>query len=180
MSVVGKHRVQTRWGDLDALGHVGHTAVFTYLEAGKGPLVLLLHGFPDNAHTWSNQIEPLADAGYRVVAPYLRGYPPTEIPADGRYDLTALANDVHELIGALGGEPAHVIGHDWGAATTYATMAMFPASIGRSDAEVTTTARPATHREISSQSMWWSGLVDPGAMSIRHRHSSVDPRDGAA
>lgn len=105
---------------------------FTYLEAGEGPLVVLLHGFPDNARTWSNQIEPLADAGYRVVAPYLRGYAPTEIPADGRYDLTALANDVHELIGALGGEPAHVIGHDWGAAATYATMAMFPASISRS------------------------------------------------
>ena len=56
-----------------------------------------------------------------------------------------------------------------------------PASTGRCSAEVTTTARPATHRKTSSQSMWWSGLVDdPGLMSIRHKHSSVDPREGAA
>jgi len=49
---------------------------FAYLEEGKGPLVLLLHGFPDTARSWSHQMPALAAAGYRAVAPYLRGYPP--------------------------------------------------------------------------------------------------------
>ena len=53
---------------------------FAYLEEGEGPLVLLLHGFPDTARTWSHQMPALAAAGYHAVAPYLRGYPPTEIP----------------------------------------------------------------------------------------------------
>ena len=52
---------------------------FAYLEQGEGPLVLLLHGFPDNARTWSHQMPRLAAAGFRVVAPFLRGYPPTEV-----------------------------------------------------------------------------------------------------
>ena len=56
---------------------------FAYLEKGGGPLVILLHGFPDNAHTWDQQITALADAGFRAVAPYLRGYYPTGIPHDG-------------------------------------------------------------------------------------------------
>lgn len=57
-----------------------------YLDAGEGPLGLLLHGCPDHAWTWTDQISALSDAGYRAVAPFMRGYPPTEIPADGRYD----------------------------------------------------------------------------------------------
>ena len=56
---------------------------FAYLEEGEGPLVLLLHGFPDTAHTWGHQMPALAAAGHHAVAPYLRGYPPTEIPRDG-------------------------------------------------------------------------------------------------
>ena len=67
---------------------------FAYLEQGDGPLVMLLHGFPDTAHTWSHQMQPLAAAGYRVVAPFLRGYPPTEIPIDGYYDKATLASDI--------------------------------------------------------------------------------------
>src|SRR5271154_3632074 len=69
---------------------------FEYLELGDGPLVLLLHGFPDNAWTWSHQMNPLAQAGYRAVAPFMRGYPPTEIPSDGRFDPEALGTDVSE------------------------------------------------------------------------------------
>ena len=57
-----------------------------YLEQGTGPLVLLLHGFPDNARSWERQLPALAAAGYRAVAPNLRGYPPSEIPAEGFYD----------------------------------------------------------------------------------------------
>jgi pimeloyl-ACP methyl ester carboxylesterase len=93
---------------------------FAYVEQGEGPLVLLLHGFPDTAMSWGHQIPALAAAGYRAVAPYLRGYSPTEIPRDGFYDKATLATDVAELIRALGGGPAHLIGQDWGATIGYA------------------------------------------------------------
>ena len=56
---------------------------FAYLEQGDGPLVILLHGFPDTANSWAHQSTALAAAGYRAVAPYLRGYYPTQIPKDG-------------------------------------------------------------------------------------------------
>ncbi len=79
---------------------------FAYLEQGQGPLVLLMHGFPDNAHTWSHQMPALAAAGYRAVAPFLRGYPPTQIPDGGYYDSATLATDARELILELNdGEP---------------------------------------------------------------------------
>ena len=71
---------------------------FSYLEKGEGPLVILLQGFPDTAHTWDHQMTALADAGYRAVAPYLRGYYLTEIPKDGFYDKATLATDIAELI----------------------------------------------------------------------------------
>jgi len=105
---------------------------FSYLEEGEGPLVLLLHGFPDNASTWDRVMPALAGAGYRTVAPFMRGYPPTDAPADGRYDPAALAGDVAGLIGALNdGEPAFVVGHDWGAMATYAAVALHPEKIWR-------------------------------------------------
>ena len=105
---------------------------FAYVEEGDGPLVLLLHGFPDTARSWSHQMPALAAAGYRAVAPYLRGYSPTEIPRDGFYDKATLATDIAELIGALGGgRPAHLVGQDWGAIIGYAVLAAFPELIRR-------------------------------------------------
>ena len=98
---------------------------FAALERGDGPLVLLLHGFPDTAWTWSHVMPSLVDAGYRIAAPFMRGYPPTEIPRDGRFDPGALGDDVAGLIEALGGgEPAFVVGHDWGAIATYAAVGL--------------------------------------------------------
>ncbi|MGH9212387.1 MAG: alpha/beta fold hydrolase [Acidimicrobiales bacterium] len=99
---------------------------FSYLEAGEGPLVLLLHGFPDNARTWLHQVDALAGAGYHAVAPFMRGYAPTEIPADGRYDAGALAGDIVGLADALGDGPVFVVGHDWGAIAATAAMALVP------------------------------------------------------
>src|SRR5262249_33543662 len=105
---------------------------FTYLEEGRGPTVFLVHGFPDNARSWSHQIPVLSARGYRVIAPFLRGYPPTEIPAVGYYDSATLALDVKELIVALGGgEPAFLVGQDWGAGITYNVTAAFPELIRR-------------------------------------------------
>lgn len=105
---------------------------FATLEAGQGPLVLLLHGFPDNACSWEHQIPVLAAAGYRVVAPFLRGYPPTDIPGSGFYDLATLATDIKCLIDGLNaGQPCHLLGQDWGAAISYAVLAAYPESIRR-------------------------------------------------
>jgi pimeloyl-ACP methyl ester carboxylesterase len=87
-----------------------------YLECGEGPLALCLHGFPDSAWTWRHLLPDLAAAGFRAVAPWLRGYAPTAIPSDGRYQTGALARDANALHDALGGDgTAVIIGHDWGA-----------------------------------------------------------------
>lgn len=100
---------------------------FGYLEAGDGPLALCLHGFPDSAHTWRHLLPALAEAGYHAVAPFLRGYAPTEVPADGAYQTGALVADAVALHEALGGdERAVIVGHDWGAFTTYGAIAHAP------------------------------------------------------
>ena len=107
---------------------------FACLAAGdpEHPLLLLLHGFPDNAWTWEHQFAPLAAAGYRVVAPFLRGYPPTEIPATGYYDGATLAEDVRGLIAALSPDkPAFLVGQDWGAALSYGLLALYPELVAR-------------------------------------------------
>jgi len=93
---------------------------FTYLELGSGPLALCLHGFPDTPHGWRHQLPALAEAGYRAVAPWMRGYAPTSVPADRAYQQGALAADAIALHDALGGEgDAVLIGHDWGATAVY-------------------------------------------------------------
>ena len=86
---------------------------FHYATQGSGPLVLLLHGFPEHWYSWRHQIGPLAEAGFRVVAPDLRGYNLSQKPRRG-YDIKTLTKDVHELIHALGEQEAVVVGHDWG------------------------------------------------------------------
>ena len=99
---------------------------FAYLSLGEGPLALCLHGFPDTAHTWRHLMPALAEHGYRAVAPFMRGYAPTEVPADGAYEDAALVADLralHEELG--GGDDAVVIGHDWGAFPVYATAGRF-------------------------------------------------------
>ena len=102
---------------------------FGYLTAGPddGPLALLLHGFPDSPHTWRHLMPELADAGYRAVAPFMRGYAPTSVPEDGAYEggaLTADAVALHEALG--GGSDAVIVGHDWGAFATYGAAAFAP------------------------------------------------------
>jgi pimeloyl-ACP methyl ester carboxylesterase len=92
--------------------------------SADGPLAVLLHGFPDTAHTWRHLGPVLADQGYRVVAPFLRGYAPSAMPADRRGDIAALVSDtlgIHRELG--GGDDAVLIGHDWGAIATNALIA---------------------------------------------------------
>jgi pimeloyl-ACP methyl ester carboxylesterase len=95
---------------------------FGYLAAGdRGPLALCLHGFPDSAWTWRHLLPVLADAGFRAVAPWMRGYTPTDVPKDGCYQTAMLGLDAGALHDALGGDgDAVLIGHDWGAFAGYA------------------------------------------------------------
>jgi pimeloyl-ACP methyl ester carboxylesterase len=89
-----------------------------------GPLALLLHGFPDTAHTWRHLGPALAEDGWRVVAPFTRGYAPSEVANDGSGHVAALVSDAvatHEVLGA--DERAVVVGHDWGAITANALAA---------------------------------------------------------
>lgn len=97
-----------------------------------GPLALLLHGFPDTAHTWRHLVPVLAEAGYRVAAPWMRGYAPTEAAPGGSTTLETLAADANSLHRALGGdERAIVIGHDWGAMAAARAAAAAPARWSR-------------------------------------------------
>jgi pimeloyl-ACP methyl ester carboxylesterase len=96
----------------------------------EAPLLLLLHGFPDDATTWKQQMPAFAAAGYRVVAPYLRGYAPTSASPTGTYQTAALGRDVIGLIDALSPDrPAVVFGHDWGALAAFAAALKAPARI---------------------------------------------------
>ena len=103
-----------------------------YVEAGQGPLVVLLHGFPGFWYSWREQIAPLANAGFRVVAPDLRGYNQSSKP--GRFtDYTAdkPAADIAGLIRELGGESATVVGHDWGGSIAWALAMNNPEVVNR-------------------------------------------------
>lgn len=97
-----------------------------------GPLALCLHGFPDTAWTWRHLGPALADRGWRVVAPFTRGYAPTGPAADGDYRVGALMTDALELRHALAADgPAVLVGHDWGAVTAHAVGAHAPDAFGR-------------------------------------------------
>jgi pimeloyl-ACP methyl ester carboxylesterase len=110
----------------DAIHYVDANGLhFAYLEEGSGPLVLLLHGFPDTAHTWDHLRSGIAAKGYRAVSPFMRGYRPTAIPAHDA-DQETLARDALALIEALGATEAVVIGHDWGASAAYGAAALAP------------------------------------------------------
>lgn len=104
---------------------------FTVLEMGKGPLVLCLHGFPDTAHSFRHQIPVLAAAGFHAVAPFMRGYSPTEPAPDGRYDSAALSEDALALTGALGYKDAIIFGHDCGAVAAYGAAAAAPDRVSK-------------------------------------------------
>lgn len=109
--------------------HAGGTR-FHVVEAGDGPLVLLLHGFPQFWWTWRHQLVSLAAAGYRAVAVDLRGYGGSDKPPRG-YDLPTLAGDATGLIRALGETGAIVVGHDWGGLLAWTMAVMDAKSVHR-------------------------------------------------
>lgn len=102
------------------------------VEDGSGPAVLLLHGFPDSAHLWRHQIPALVNAGYRTVAPDLRGFGESEKPPQVEaYALPVLLGDVIGILDQLGVERAHVVAHDWGAALGWLLGGMYPQRVER-------------------------------------------------
>lgn len=99
-------------------------------EQGEGPLVLLLHGFPESWYSWRHQFEPIAAAGYRAVAPDMRGYGESDKPHEiSAYNQVEVVNDIIGLIPALGYETAIVIGHDWGAPTAWGCALHHPGRV---------------------------------------------------
>ncbi|MDP9863603.1 MULTISPECIES: alpha/beta fold hydrolase [Streptosporangium] len=109
--------------------HAGGTR-FHIVEAGKGPLVLLLHGFPQFWWSWRNQLVSLPAAGYRAVAVDLRGYGASDKPPRG-YDLPTLAGDAAGLVRALGESGAIVVGHDWGGLLAWTMSVLDPKAVLR-------------------------------------------------
>jgi len=96
-------------------------------EAGEGPPVLLCHGFPESWYSWRHQLRALAAAGYRAVAPDMRGYGGTDRPADpAQYTLLHLVGDMVGLLDALGERQAVIVGHDWGAPVAWHAALMRP------------------------------------------------------
>ena len=103
-----------------------------YVEAGEGPLVLLLHGFPQFWYEWRHQIPVLVKAGFRVVAPDMRGYNFSDKPPGVRaYRVELLARDVERLILACGEQTAVVVGHDWGAIVAWIAAMCHPRRVRR-------------------------------------------------
>jgi len=96
-------------------------------EAGEGPLVVLCHGFPESWYSWRHQLRALADAGFRAVAPDMRGYGKTDRPEQiDKYTLLHLVGDMVGLLDALGERQAVIVGHDWGAPVAWHAALLRP------------------------------------------------------
>ncbi|MZG15874.1 alpha/beta fold hydrolase [Streptomyces sp. SID5914] len=138
-------------------------------EAGEGPLVVLLHGFPECWYSWRHQLTALADAGYHVVAPDQRGYGTSDRPeAVDAYTIFDLTGDVIGLIHALGDERAFVVGHDWGAQVAWHTALFRPDVVrgvaGLSIPPLTRMDTPPlrTMRELFDGQFYWNYFETPG------------------
>jgi pimeloyl-ACP methyl ester carboxylesterase len=96
-------------------------------EQGSGPLVLFCHGWPESWYSWRRQLQALATAGFRAVAPDMRGYGGTEAPPDvEQYTMLHLVGDMVELVKALGESQAVIVGHDWGAPVAWNAALLRP------------------------------------------------------
>lgn len=97
---------------------------YHYISKGSGETIFLLHGFPDTASTWDGFIDVLSK-NYHCIAPFLRGYSPTDIPQNSDYTVHTIATDIHNIAKHLGIKSYSIIGHDWGASIAYAMTNMF-------------------------------------------------------
>ena len=125
-------------------------------EQGSGPLVLLVHGFPECWYSWRHQLPAIAEAGFHAVAVDARGYGrSSKPPALDAYRLLDLAEDIAGVITAIGADGAVVVGHDWGSGIATTSALAAPGSRPRRrDAQraLRTAGRPATHRDLRAAS----------------------------
>jgi len=114
----------------ERVGAAGNTIAPIELSvhiAGEGPAVVLSHGFPELAYSWRHQVQPLVDAGFRVIVPDQRGYGASDSPESiGDFDLEHLTSDLVAILDQLGIEKAVYAGHDWGGNVTWAMPNLFP------------------------------------------------------
>ena len=112
--------------DVEQLSFQHGPLVFAAKAMGEGPVVICLHGFPDNAGSFRHQLPALAEAGFRAISVTLRGYECASIPENGDYSVEAIASDIYAVIDQLDQGPVHLVGHDWGAAIAYNAAAAAP------------------------------------------------------
>jgi pimeloyl-ACP methyl ester carboxylesterase len=138
-------------------------------EQGSGPLVVLCHGWPELGYSWRHQLPALAGAGYRAVAPDMRGFGQTEAPARAEeYTILHTVGDVVALVGALGEKEAIVIGHDWGAPVAWSAAMMRP-DIFRAAVGMSVPHRPRAAdaplkllRQAGLHNFYWIYFQTPG------------------
>jgi len=121
-----------------------------YQVTGQGRPVVLLHGFPDSGRLWRHQVTALAEAGFQVIVPDLRGYGLSDKPDSVEaYSLPVLAGDVMAVLADAGVERAHVVGHDWGAALAWAIASLAPGTVDH--LAVLSVGHPSTFRRTLEQ-----------------------------
>src|SRR6266536_2105659 len=149
---------------------------FGLLEAGSGPLALCLHGFPDAAHTWEHLLPALAGAGFHAVAPFMRGYAPTVVPADGAYQVGALVADAVALHQVLGGDGDPVLFGDYEQLKRFFYLFMLRDPLGFADAVVARDGMSFLDR------LWldWSPGYQPGEHLARVKECLREPANLAA
>lgn len=138
-------------------------------EQGSGPLILLCHGWPELWYSWRHQLPALADAGYHVVAPDMRGFGATDAPADASaYSILHTVGDMVALVAALNEREAIIIGHDWGAPVAWTAAMMrpdlFKAVVGMSVPHRPRSPQPPMKllREAGLQDFYWFYFQTPG------------------
>jgi pimeloyl-ACP methyl ester carboxylesterase len=139
--------------------------------AGEGPLVILAHGFPDCARSFRHQVPALVAAGFRVAVPTMRGYSPSTIARDGRYDGAALGGDLVALARHFSpGRRVRVVGHDWGAVAAYAAAALAPGAFSHLATVAVPHLRAAGLRFLSAAQLrrsWYIALFQLGRFAER-------------
>jgi pimeloyl-ACP methyl ester carboxylesterase len=144
---------------------VGDGITLRVAEEGSGPLVVLVHGFPELGYSWRHQLPALAAAGYRAVAPDMRGYGGSSRPERVEdYDILHLTGDVVGLLDALGEERAVVVGHDWGASVAWNLALLHPGRV----AAVCGMSVPFTPRGRRLPSSAWAERFADRFFYIRH------------
>jgi pimeloyl-ACP methyl ester carboxylesterase len=126
-------------------------------DHGNGAPVLLLHGWPDSAYVWRNQIPFLTGQGFRAIAPDMRGFGRSSRPVEvSDYALTKSVSDVTGLLDALGLESAHLVGHDWGAAVAWSMAMSHPERVQR--LVVVSVGHPSAPWSLRQNEMAWYQL----------------------